>query len=164
MKGKSLGIQILIGLFLGIILGAIFYQNKQFIGFANGLGHIFLNLISMVVLPIVASCLVVGIAELGDMKKLGRIGAKDLLYFEIMSTIAFIVGLIVANFAKLGYLIDLNRLSKADISQYVHTAQNTHTNLGRIVLSIVPTNFFKFQILSSSRLVQHNNYIVLGIL
>lgn len=119
MKRNSLGIQILIGLFLRIILGAIFYQNKQFIGFANGLGHIFLNLISMVVLPIVASCLVVGIAELGDMKKLGRIGAKTLLYFEIMSAIAFIVGLIVANFAKLGYFIDFNKLSKVDISQYV---------------------------------------------
>ncbi len=73
----------------------------------------------MVVLPIVASCLVVGIAELGDMKKLGRIGTKTLLYFEIMSAIAFIVGLIVANFAKLGYFIDFNKLSKVDISQYV---------------------------------------------
>lgn len=141
-KNTSLGLQILIGLILGIGLGAIFYQNKQFINFANSLGAIFLNLISMIVLPIVGSCLIVGIAELGDMKKLGRIGAKTLLYFEIMSTLAFILGLIVANLAQLGSLINLNQLSKVDISKYLHTAQTTDSSLGHIVLSVVPTNFF----------------------
>lgn len=141
-KNISLGLQILIGLILGIILGTIFYQNQQFINFANSLGAIFLNLISMIVLPIVGSCLIVGIAELGDMKKLGRIGAKTLIYFEIMSTLAFILGLFVANLAKLGHLINLTHLSKVDISKYLQTAQTTDASLGHIILSIVPTNFF----------------------
>lgn len=104
----SLGWQILIGLVVGIILGCIFYDNNQFIKFSNEIGATFINLISMIVLPIVISSLTVGIANLGDIKKLGRIGLKTLIYFEVLSTIAFILGFFISNVAHLGYMVDLS--------------------------------------------------------
>ncbi|WP_290033311.1 dicarboxylate/amino acid:cation symporter [Ligilactobacillus cholophilus] len=139
----SLGWQILIGLVVGIILGCIFYDNNQFIKLSNEIGATFINLISMIVLPIVISSLTVGIANLGDIKKLGRIGLKTLIYFEILSTIAFILGFFISNVAHLGYMVDLSKLKGADISQYIHTAQaNKNSGLGTILMSIVPTNIF----------------------
>ena len=66
----TLGWQILIGLVLGIILGVIFYQNKTAITAMQNIGTMFISLIQMIVLPIVVSCLTVGIANMGDIKKL----------------------------------------------------------------------------------------------
>ena len=80
----SLGTQIIIGLVLGIIVGAATYHNQVAISTMSGLGTIFLRLIQMIVMPIVVSCLTVGIANIGDLRKLGRIGGKTLLYFEVL--------------------------------------------------------------------------------
>lgn len=77
----------------------------------------------MIVLPIVISSLTVGVANLGDIKKLGTIGLKTIIYFEVLSTIAFILGIIVANITHIGYMIDLSHLKNVDISQYVHAAK-----------------------------------------
>ena len=101
----SLGWQIILGLVIGVILGVVFADNKKFIAFANGLGSTFINMISMIVLPIVVSSLIVGISNMGDIKKLGKIGLKTLIYFEVLSTIAFIVGMVISNFSHLGYMI-----------------------------------------------------------
>jgi len=73
----SLGWQILIGLVLGIILGVVFYQNKLAITAMQNIGTMFISLIQMIVLPIVISCLTVGIANMGDIKQLGRVGGKS---------------------------------------------------------------------------------------
>lgn len=99
----------------------------------------------MIVLPIVMSSLIVGIANLGDLKKLGRIGGKTLLYFEVLSTIAFIVGLIVANIVDVGSLIDVHKLVQVDISSYIKTANSAKSSsgLGSILMEIVPTNIFE---------------------
>ena len=69
----SLGWQIVIGLVVGIIVGAMFYKNQTAITILQSLGTIFLRMIQMIVMPIVISCLTVGIANIGDIKKLGRI-------------------------------------------------------------------------------------------
>ncbi|MEL1145917.1 cation:dicarboxylase symporter family transporter, partial [Staphylococcus epidermidis] len=82
-----------------------------------------MNLIKMIVLPIVVSCLVVGIAKMGYIKKLGRIGGKTLLYFEVMTTFAIILGLAVGNIAKPGALIDIHSLAHGSISQYTAAAK-----------------------------------------
>ncbi|KRK46179.1 glutamate aspartate cation symporter [Dellaglioa algida DSM 15638] len=139
----SLGWQILIGLILGVIIGALGYQNKLIINSLQPLGTIFINMIKMIVLPIVVSCLVVGIANMGDIHKLGRIGGKTLIYFEIMTTIAIALGLIVGNLTKPGQFIDITALSKVDISQYVTTEKSTSTGLSTILMNVVPTNIFK---------------------
>lgn len=139
----SLGWQIICGLIIGLVLGCLFKNNQPFIKLANGLGATFINLISMIVLPIIIASLTVGIASLGDVKKLGTIGLKTLIYFEILSTIAFILGMGISNLTHIGYMINLSHLKSVDISQYLHTAQaNKNQGLGSLLMSIVPTNIF----------------------
>ncbi|ANK59253.1 glutamate/aspartate:proton symporter GltP [Loigolactobacillus backii] len=140
----NLGWRILIGLILGLIVGAIFYQNKIAVAILQPIGTIFINLIKMIVLPIVISCLVVGIAKMGDIKKLGRVGGKTIIYFELMTTIAIALGLVVGNLTKPGDSININTLSKVSISQYTTAARSAgHQGLGTIFMNIVPTNFFQ---------------------
>ena len=118
----SLGWQIMIGLILGIIVGVMTYQNTGAIKVMQSLGTIFLRLIQMIVMPIVISCLTVGIANIGDIKKLGRIGVKTLIYFEVLTTIALLLGMIVGNILHPGTYINIHDLHASDISQYLTTA------------------------------------------
>ncbi|AUI72711.1 cation:dicarboxylate symporter family transporter [Companilactobacillus alimentarius] len=139
----SLGWQIIIGLILGIVLGQVFYQNKAAIQVMQNIGTMFISMIQMIVLPIVISCLTVGIANMGDIKKLGRIGLKTLLYFEIMTTLAIIIGIIVANVTHPGTFIDIHSLKGSDISQYTSTAKTAkHSGIWSILMGIIPTNIF----------------------
>lgn len=141
----SMGWQIMIGLALGIICGLIFYQNKGAITVMQSLGTIFIRLIQMIVMPIVVSCLTVGIANIGDIKKLGRIGGKTLIYFEVLTTIALILGIVMDNITHPGSFIDIHKLHATDISQYMSTAKSAEHNSGfwPLILSIIPTNIFK---------------------
>mgnify|MGYP000552764472 FL=1 len=86
----SLAMQILIGLVLGVIVGAVFYGNTDVQGYLQPFGDIFLNLIKMIVVPIIISTLIVGVAGTGDMKQLGRLGGKTLIYFEVITTVAIL--------------------------------------------------------------------------
>ena len=79
---------------MGIVVGAVFYGNPAVETYLKPLGTIFLNLIKMIVVPIIISTLIVGVAGTGDLKQLGRLGGKTLIYFEIITTIAIIVGLL----------------------------------------------------------------------
>ena len=78
MKRPSLAVQILIGLVLGVIVGAVFYGNPAVVSWLQPLGDIFIRLIKMIVVPIVLSTLIVGVAGVGDMKKLGKLGGHPL--------------------------------------------------------------------------------------
>lgn len=111
----------------------------------QSLGTIFIRLIQMIVMPIVVSCLTVGIANMGDLKKLGRIGGKTLIYFEVLTTIAILLGLLVGNITHPGTFIDIHKLHATNISQYMSTAKSAAHNSGfwQIILSIIPTNIFK---------------------
>ena len=143
MPRLSLGWQIIIGLVLGIIFGVIFYHNKTAITAMQNLGTIFISLIQMIVLPIVVSCLTVGIANMGDIHKLGRIGGKTLIYFEIMTTFAIALGLIVGNITHPGTFINIHDLHGSDISKYMATDKSaSHTGLWDTLMGIIPTNFF----------------------
>lgn len=141
----SMGWQIMIGLALGIICGLIFYQNKGAITVMQSLGTMFIRLIQMIVMPIVVSCLTVGIANIGDIRKLGRIGGKTLIYFEVLTTVALILGIVMANVTHPGSFIDIHKLHATDISQYMSTAKSAEHNSGfwPLILSIIPTNIFK---------------------
>lgn len=141
----SMGWQIMIGLVLGIICGVIFYHNNGAIVVMQSLGTIFIRLIQMIVMPIVVSCLTVGIANIGDIKKLGRIGGKTLIYFEVLTTIALILGITMANVTHPGTFINIHDLHGTDISKYMATAKTAEHNSGfwPLVLSIIPTNIFK---------------------
>ncbi|EGQ26279.1 cation:dicarboxylase symporter family transporter [Mammaliicoccus sciuri] len=144
MKKKfklSLAYQILIGLVLGIAVGAIFYGNPKVETYLQPIGTMFINMIKMIVVPIIISTLVIGVAGTGDIKKLGKLGGKTLLYFEIVTTIAIIVGLMSANIFKPGEGIDMSSLEKGDISQYVETTEEVQNGgFMDVLVGIVPSN------------------------
>lgn len=144
MKKFGLAIQILIGLILGIAVGAIFYGNPAVQTYLQPIGDIFLRLIKMIVIPIVVASIIVGVAGTGDMKKLGKLGGKTLLYFEIVTTIAIIIGLVAANIFQPGKGINMSELSKGDISKYVETTETVaHHSFIDTFVNIVPTNIFQ---------------------
>ena len=145
----SLAWQILIGLVLGIAIGALLnhFSAEKAWWISNVLqpaGDIFIRLIKMIVIPIVISSLVVGIAGVGDAKKLGRIGLKTIIYFEVVTTIAILVGLVLANVFHPGAGIDMSTLGTVDISKYAATAAEvTHEHAFiETILNLIPSNIF----------------------
>lgn len=137
----SLAAQILIGLVLGVIVGAVFFGNENVQSYLQPLGDIFLNLIKMIVVPIIISTLIVGVAGTGDIKQLGRLGGKTLIYFEVITTVAIAVGLLAANLFQPGAGIDMNELQKSDISSYVETTEaEEDKGTFQIIVDIVPKN------------------------
>src|SRR5437773_8764372 len=112
----TLTTQIMIGLVLGGVLG---YISPKWGNNVYFLRDIFLNLIKSIIAPLIFSTLVVGIAGGGDLKKVGRMGAKALLYFEIVTTIALFLGLAIVNFTKPGAGVLL--AGGGDITQLVKT-------------------------------------------
>src|SRR5246127_4805583 len=90
---NSLFFQVLIALLLGILLGV---ASPDFAVSLKILSDAFLKLITMIVAPIVFCVVVHGIAGAGDLKKVGRVGLKALVYFEVMTTVALIVGITLA--------------------------------------------------------------------
>lgn len=144
MKKIGLAWQILIGLVLGIIVGGIFYGSPHVAEYLKPVGDIFIRLIKMIVIPIVISSLIVGVAGAGDMKSLGRLGGKTILYFEIITTIAIVVGLLAANLFHPGTGVDRSQLAKSDINSYVETTETTETHsMVDTLVNIVPTNIIK---------------------
>ncbi|MGO1269449.1 MAG: glutamate/aspartate:proton symporter GltP [Pseudomonas bubulae] len=145
----SLAWQILIGLVLGIAIGALLnhFSAEKAWWISNVLqpaGDIFIRLIKMIVIPIVISSLVVGIAGVGDAKKLCRIGFKTIIYFEVVTTIAILVGLVLANVFQPGAGIDMSTLGTVDISKYAATAAEvTHEHAFiETILNLIPSNIF----------------------
>lgn len=96
---KILYVQVIIGIIAGIVVGWLF---PSFAPTAKLISDMFINMIRMVIAPVIFFTIVVGIAGAGDLKKVGRVGGKGLLYFEIVTTIAIIIGLVVANIIKPG--------------------------------------------------------------
>ncbi|KZE69139.1 glutamate:protein symporter [Fictibacillus phosphorivorans] len=140
----SLAWQILIGLAFGILIGALFYGNETVQGYLQPIGDIFIRLIKMIVVPIVISSLIVGVASVGDIKQLGRLGGKTILYFEIVTTLAIVIGLFIANIFQPGAGVDMKSLSKGDISSYVETTESVESHgFADTFINIVPTNLFE---------------------
>lgn len=144
MKKFGLALQVFIGLALGIAVGAIFYGNPTIAAYLQPVGDIFIRLIKMIVVPIVVSSLIVGVAGVGDMKKLGKLGGKTLIYFELVTTIAIVVGLLLANVFQPGAGVDMNHLTKTDITKYVDTAHTVQSHgFADTFVNIVPSNIFE---------------------
>ncbi|MBO9631835.1 MAG: C4-dicarboxylate transporter DctA [Chitinophagaceae bacterium] len=135
---KSLYVQVIIGIILGIIAG---WQFPGFNETAKLISETFINMIKMVIAPVIFFTIVAGIAGAGDMKKVGRVGLKALIYFEIVTTLALIIGLVVANVAKPGVGVVVNNASDASkqkVAEYVSEAQ--HMDWGQFFSHIVPHN------------------------
>src|SRR5689334_11140926 len=106
---NTLYIQVLIGILLGGLLG---YFRPEWGVKLRPLGDGFVNLVRMLIAPIIFATVVVGLAGMGDLKKIGRVGAKALIYFEVVTTLALAIGVIVANAFTpgAGFHVDPNAL------------------------------------------------------
>ena len=139
---KSLFVQVVVGLALGIVLGVMAP------GFAIGLkffSDAFLKLIQMIVAPIVFCVVVHGIAGAGDLNKVGRVGGKALLYFEVMTTVALAVGLILAYVIRPGVGMNINTasLDAHALGAYTEHARKLQgEGIGSFILNIIPTTSF----------------------
>ncbi|ACY83037.1 glutamate/aspartate:proton symporter [Edwardsiella piscicida] len=146
----TLAWQIVIALILGIAVGAALHdqtESRQWLvsNVLGPAGDIFIRLIKMIVIPIVISTLIVGIAGVGDAKKLGRIGLKTILYFELITTVAIVVGITLANLFQPGLGVDMSHLAAVDISQYERTTEQVQSGAHSLVgtlLALIPANLF----------------------
>lgn len=138
----SLFVQVLAALILGIILGVVV---PDFAISLKILSDAFLKLISMIVAPIVFCVVVHGIAGAGDLKKVGRVGVKALLYFEVMTTVALVVGLILAYIFGPGHgmNIDPSTLDAKALNTYADNAHKLQgAGVGTFLLNVIPSTSF----------------------
>lgn len=133
---KNLTVQVVIAIILGILTGHFF---PAFGSQLKIIADIFINMIKMVIAPIIFFTVANGIANMGDMKKVGRIGGKALIYFEIVTTFALAIGLIVVNVMKPGAGIDASKAS-GDISKYTEAAAESSHGILQFIAGIVPDN------------------------
>jgi aerobic C4-dicarboxylate transport protein len=133
---NSLFGRVVIALVAGIVVGALFPHFAQSL---RPLGDGFLKLIKMVIGPIVFCVVVSGMANAGDLKKVGRVGLKAVVYFEIMTTIALVIGAVLAYVTRpgVGMNIDLHSLDAASLSTYTEHAKNLKDTAG-FLLKIIP--------------------------
>src|SRR5450756_1239045 len=96
---RILYVQVLIAVLAGILVGHFFPESGRSL---KPLGDGFIKLVKMMIAPIIFCTVVHGIASMTDLKKLGRIGGKTILYFEVVSTLALVIGLVVVNVLKPG--------------------------------------------------------------
>ena len=139
---RILYIQVLMAVFLGIVLGCI---NPGLGKSLKPLGDGFINLVKMIIAPIIFCTVVHGIASMSDLKKLGRVGIKALLYFEVVSTFALFIGLIVVNVLQpgAGFNIDPKSLNPTQVQQSQTFVQKAHSlDPVEFLLNIIPSSFF----------------------
>ena len=132
---KVLYVQVIIGIVAGIFVGWLF---PGFASAAQLISETFINMIRMVIAPVIFFTIVGGIAGAGELKKAGRIGGKAILYFEIVTTAALVIGLIVANLVKPGVGVNYSNIQPDKVTQY--TTQAKALNWGEFFAHIVPSN------------------------
>jgi aerobic C4-dicarboxylate transport protein len=131
---KHLSFQILIGMILGVILG---YVAPQFAQTLKPLGDLFIKLIRMLVAPIIFCTVVHGIASVGEAKRVGRLAIKSLIYFEVVTTVALVLGLLLVNLWKPGAGIHMVFSNLGDPGVQAPVKALT---FAEFLLSLVPTS------------------------
>ena len=129
---KHLSVLILLAVVLGVIVGYVWPQTADAL---KPLGDLFIKLVRMLVAPIIFCTVVHGIASVGEAKKVGRIAIKAIIYFEVVTTIALILGLLLVNFwaPGAGMHVTLNRLAESSVR-----APAKPLTFGQFLLSLVP--------------------------
>jgi len=134
----NLNFQVIAGILLGVVVGLCF---KSFGPTAKVISQTFINLITMLIAPIIFLTIVLGIAGMNDMKKVGRVGGKALLYFEIVTTFALIIGIAVANLIKPGEgFVNTVATDASKLAVYQKAAADMHWS--DFLFHIVPANLF----------------------
>ena len=137
-KRNTLYIQVLIGIVIGGLLG--YFQPTLGVKL-RPLGDAFVSLVKMLIAPIIFSTVVVGLAGMGDLKKIGRVGAKALIYFELVTTLALVIGLVVGNVFTpgAGFHADPSTLDAKSLAKYTSAASQMDTV--QFLLHIIPKTF-----------------------
>ncbi len=137
LLGK-LYVQVLLGVSAGVALGV---WAPDIASDLKPLGDVFIKLIKMVFAPIIFATVVLGIARMENMKELGRVGVRALIYFEVLSTFALALGLLVVNVVQPGHgmNIDPAHLDTKAIASYTHAAEKPHTFID-FMMNLVPTS------------------------
>lgn len=135
---RSLYGQVIIAILLGILVGALFPKFGEGL---KPLGDLFVKLIKMIIAPIIFATVVSGIAHMRDAKKVGRVGGKALLYFEVVSTLALVIGMVVMNVLRpgAGMNIDPASLDTEGLTKYTEAA--AEMSVWDHVLKIIPDTF-----------------------
>ncbi|WP_285009251.1 dicarboxylate/amino acid:cation symporter [Pedobacter faecalis] len=135
---SNLTFQVLIAITFGILVGAFI---PEFAPHAKLISQSFINMISMLIAPIIFLTIVLGIAHMGDMKKVGRVGGKALLYFEIVTTLAIMIGMVVANVVKPGEGVQTASGDVNKVKDYADKAGEI--NWAEFFAHIIPHNIFE---------------------
>ena len=141
---RILYVQVLIAVLLGIALGALFPAEGKAL---KPLGDGFIKLVKMMIAPIIFCTVVHGIASVGDLRKLGRVGLKSLVYFEVVSTLALIIGLIVVNVLQPGVGITpagqtFHAEAAAVTASQAYSEKAHALSTVEFILNIIPNTFF----------------------
>lgn len=133
----KLYVQVLFGIFVGLLIGLFAPQIAVTL---QPLADGFIKLIKMLLAPIIFGTVVLGMAKMGNIKEVGRIGVRALLYFEILSTIALVIGLVVVNIVRpgVGMNIDASHVDASAISGYTKAAQS-QGGIVHFFMDIIPT-------------------------
>lgn len=137
-------VQVLVAVALGILVGKLFPEAGKSL---KPLGDGFIALVKMLIAPIIFCTVVHGIASMGDLKKLGRVGGKTLLYFEVVSTLALVIGLLVINVLKPGEGFTppdqaFHAEAKAVSATKDYAAKADALSTTEFLLNIIPKTFF----------------------
>lgn len=135
----KLYVQVLIGVTLGILLGVLW---PQFATDLKPLGDAFIKLIKMVFAPVIFATVVLGIARMENMKELGRVGSRALIYFEVLSTFALVLGLVVVNLVQpgQGMNVDPATLDAKSIATYTSAAAGGTGSFTDFMLHLIPAS------------------------
>ncbi|WP_426751304.1 C4-dicarboxylate transporter DctA [Myxococcus sp. Y35] len=135
---KNLYVQVLLAIAVGVILG---WLRPDLGASMKPLGDGFIKLVKMIIAPVIFLTIVAGIAKMGDLKHVGRIGLKALIYFEVLTTLALVVGLVVVNSLEpgTGMNIDPSQIDTSGITQYRESASQQGTI--PFLLDIIPHDF-----------------------
>ncbi len=135
---KVLYVQVILGILVGVAVGYFF---PDFTPTAKVISDTFINMIRMVIAPIIFLTIVLGVSGAGDLRKVGRVGGKGLLYFELVTTAALLIGLTVANLLQPGKGVQPVNLDSSAVLQFAEKAKEL--NWGEFLSHIVPSNLFK---------------------
>ncbi len=136
---KVLYIQVLIAIALGVLLGYVAPETAKSM---KWLGDAFVALIKMMIAPVIFCTIVHGIASMGDLKKVGRVGLKALLYFEVVSTFALLIGIVVAEVVKpgAGFGANVAQLDPKAVATYASAAAKDSTVAH--IMGLIPRSYF----------------------
>lgn len=132
---RVLYVQVIIGIVLGCLVGYFF---PGFSPTAKLISEAFINLIKMLIAPIIFVTVVLGMAGVGNIKKVGRVGGRAILYFEVITTVALVIGVLVANWVKPGSGVVAQNTNPDAIAEYANQAHSI--NWGEFVTHIIPSN------------------------